>query len=275
MVHTQWVTRREHTCVLGGIHAHALRCRHACYILNLHKAHRPATKSHASDRALVRKHKRARSGKHSIVYIHTPALPSHASHQHLQNVPPPVAPAPSSPSLPQALGHTPVSRKRQHRPGDGASPPAPSPDGEPGAEPGPASLPIQQVLQVLRAVLLGAGAEPGCPGCRQEVLWRNGRPLHPKQERRVRSWGGHSPASSQLHSMPGLRVTLGSHCPKLPASPFIPSCPSQLTFPILPSPCHLRAWHRVHGEEQSSRSLFFPCLLPFPLPETRFPLSEA
>ena len=154
-------------------------------------------------------------------------------------------------------------------------PPAPSPDGEPGAEPGPASLPIQQVLQVLRAVLLGAGAEPGCPGCRQEVLWRNGRPLHPKQERRVRSWGGHSPASSQLHSVPGLRVTLGSHCPKLPASPFIPSCPSQLTFPILPSPCHLRAWHRVHGEEQSSRSLFFPCLLPFPLPETRFPLSEA
>ena len=71
--------------------------------------------------------------------------------------------------------------------------------------------------------------------------------------------GGHSPASSQLHSVPGLRVTLGSHCPKLPASPFIPSCPSQLTFPILPSPCHLRAWHRVHGEEQSSRTSLVCC----------------
>lgn len=143
--------------------------------------------------------------------------------------------SPSSPSLPQAPGHTPVSRKRQHRPGPQGFPQAPSPDAEP-----PPPLPIQQVLQVLRAVLLGAGAEPGCPGCRQEVLWRNGRTLQPKQETDESGAGG--PPTNQLHSVPCLRVALGSHCTKLPASPFIPSCPS-LTFSILPSPCRLRARH--------------------------------
>lgn len=183
----------------------------------------------------MRKHTRAHSGKHSTVYIHTLTLPGHASRQHLQNVPPPAAPVPifSKPST--SAGPHPSFQEETAPPRATGLPPAPSPV----AEPWP-PLPIQQVLQVLRAVLLGAGAEPGCPGCRQEVLWRNGRTLQPKQETDKSGAGG--PLTNQLHSAPCLRVALGSHCPKLPASPFIPSCPS-LTFSILPSPCRLRAQH--------------------------------
>lgn len=228
----------------GNTLARVLRTStHAIY-LNLHKAHKPATKSCArAPRALMRKHTGTHSGKHSV---HTHTYPPRTC---FPSAPPERAPTRSPcPHLLHAFHKRRATAQFPGRDsaaqGRGASPQHPLQTRSPEQSQAPSPLPIQQVLQVLRAVLLGAGAEPGCPGCRKEVLWRNGGTLQPKRERDKSGAGG--PLTNQLHSVPGLRVTLGSHCLKLPASSFIPSCPS-LTSPILPSPCHLRAWHPHRG----------------------------
>lgn len=126
----------------------------------------------------------AHSGKHSAgLYTHTP-LPGHSSGRHLPHFSP-AQPQPhtrhTAPNLPQGQRSTRIPGERQ--------------TARRCASPGLAPLPIQQVLQVLRAVLLGAGAKPGCPGRREEVLRRNGRPLGPRGKGRVRT-GSLAPAST-------------------------------------------------------------------------------
>lgn len=120
----------------------------------------------------MRKHTRARSGKHSMVYIHTLTLPVTA-HVSISKTPLPLGPRPHThdthllQAFPKCRAVPPFPGRDNTAQGEGAFPRAPSPDLEaPVQSQAWPPLPIQQVLQVLRAVLLGARAEPGCPGCR-------------------------------------------------------------------------------------------------------------
>lgn len=148
------------------------------------QARKPATyisvRTHAP-RSVTKAHTYTlRQVQHSVIHTHTtprswfrsasPKLP----HTH----------GTASLNLPQVQCSIPISRKRQNSVKGRGFPQAWPP------------LPIQQVLQVLGAVLLGAGAEPGCPGCREEILRRNGRTLGPRWGKAGSGAGGCSPASS-------------------------------------------------------------------------------